>query len=86
MKRILHTILLMLIAGVTLAQSYPYKCTEEDIPSSMHIKYFTEAKQFLKPFIYEEAYSYSRDLAAVHNDEGWCFINKKGEVMHNAII
>lgn len=52
MKRILHTILLMLIAGVTLAQSYPYKCTEEDIPSSMHIKYFTEAKQFLNNYYY----------------------------------
>ena len=50
MKRILHTILLLLVDGVTFAQSYPRKCTEEDIPSSMHDKYFIEAKQFLNNY------------------------------------
>ena len=50
MKRALHTILLLLVAGTAFAQSYPRKCTEEDIPSSMHDKYFTEAKQFLNNY------------------------------------
>ena len=45
MKRILHTILMLLVASVTFAQSYPRKCTEEDIPSSERQRYFDEAKK-----------------------------------------
>ena len=45
MKRILFTILLLLVAGVTFAQTYPRKCTEEDIPSSERQRYYDEAKK-----------------------------------------
>ena len=45
MKRILFTILLLLVAGVTFAQAYPRKCTEEDIPSSERQRYYDEAKK-----------------------------------------
>ena len=45
MKRILHTILMLLVASVTFAQSYPRKCTEEDIPSSERQRYYDEAKK-----------------------------------------
>ena len=40
MKRILHTILLLLVAGVTFAQSYPRKCYEEEIPTSARGDYY----------------------------------------------
>ncbi len=50
MKRTLHTILLLLVAGVTFAQSYPRKCTEEDIPSSERKAYFEQVERFLRNY------------------------------------
>ena len=50
MKRILHTILMMLVAGVTFAQSYPRKCTEEDIPSSERKKYFEQVENNMQNY------------------------------------
>ena len=50
MKRILHTILLLLVAGVTFAQSYPRKCTEEDIPSSERKKYFEQVENSMQNY------------------------------------
>ena len=50
MKRILHTIMLLLIAIGTFAQSYPRKCTEEDIPSSERKKYFEQVENSVQNF------------------------------------
>ena len=47
MKRILHTILLLLVAGVTFAQSYPRKCYEEEIPTSARGDYYKTVELYL---------------------------------------
>ena len=50
MKRILHTILLLLITTTSFAQNYPRKCTEEDIPSSERKAYFEQVERFLRNY------------------------------------
>ena len=50
MKRILHTILLLLLVGVAFAQTYPRKCTEEDIPSSERKKYFEQVENSMQNY------------------------------------
>ena len=47
MKRTLHTILLLLVAGVTFAQSYPRKCYEEEIPTSARGDYYKTVELYL---------------------------------------
>ena len=47
MKRILYTILLLLVAGVTFAQTYPRKCTEEEIPTSARGDYYKTVELYL---------------------------------------
>ena len=51
MKRILLLLLLLLFnVSLMMAQSYPRKCTEEDIPSGRRAKYYEEAHQVVQDF------------------------------------
>ena len=47
MKRTLYTILLLLVASVIFAQSYPRKCYEEEIPTSARGDYYKTVELYL---------------------------------------